>query len=82
MLLISSFRVFPSFCFKARISDKPLMSKLTIFFTLLQKMHYFTSNVSHLASFLFAGYVPLASQSPYSIIVYSMANYRPHLSTF
>ena len=30
----------------------------------------------------FAGYVPLASQSPYPIIVYSMANYRPHLSHF
>ena len=28
-----------------------------------------------------AGYVPLASQSPYPIIVYSVANYyRPHLS--
>ena len=31
---------------------------------------------------VFAGYVPLASQSPYSIIVYSVANYRPHLSHF
>ena len=29
---------------------------------------------------IFAGYVPLASQSPYPIVVYSMANYRPHLS--
>ena len=28
------------------------------------------------------GYVPLASQSPYPIIVYSVANYRPHLSHF
>ena len=27
---------------------------------------------------IFAGYVPLASQSPYPIIVYSVANYRPH----
>ena len=27
----------------------------------------------------FAGYVPLASQSPYPIKVYSVANYRPHL---
>ena len=26
----------------------------------------------------FAGYVPLASQSPYPFIVYSVANYRPH----
>ena len=30
----------------------------------------------------FAGYVPLASQNPYSIIVYSVASYRPHLSHF
>ena len=28
----------------------------------------------------FAGYVPLASQSPYTIIVYSLANCRPHIS--
>ena len=27
-----------------------------------------------------AGYVPLASQNPHPIIVYSVANYRPHLS--
>ena len=25
----------------------------------------------------FAGYVPLVSQNPYSIIVYSLANYKP-----
>ena len=31
---------------------------------------------------IFAGYVPLASQSPYSIIVYSVAESRPHLSHF
>ena len=31
---------------------------------------------------IFAGYVPLASQSSYPIIVYSVANYRPHLSHF
>ena len=28
------------------------------------------------------GYVPLASQNPYPIIVYSVASYRPHLSRF
>ena len=27
---------------------------------------------------MFAGYVPLTSQSPYPIIVYSVRNYRPH----
>ena len=31
---------------------------------------------------IFAGYVPLASQSPSPIIVYSVANYRPRLSHF
>ena len=31
---------------------------------------------------IFAGDVPLASQSPYPITVYSVANYRPHLSHF
>ena len=30
----------------------------------------------------FAGYVLLASQNPYLIIVYSVASYRPHLSHF
>ena len=30
----------------------------------------------------FAEYVSLASQSPYLIILYSVANYRPHLSPF
>ena len=30
----------------------------------------------------FAGYVPLASQNPYPITVYSVANYRPILVTF
>ena len=31
---------------------------------------------------MFAGYVRLASQSPYPIRVYSVANYIPHLSHF
>ena len=31
---------------------------------------------------MFAGYVLLASQSPSPIIVYFLANYRPHLSYF
>ena len=31
---------------------------------------------------MFARYVPLASQNPYPIIVYFLANYRPHLSHF
>ena len=35
-----------------------------------------------LLGFSFAGYVPLASQSPCPIIVYFVASYRPHLSHF
>ena len=31
---------------------------------------------------IFAGYVLLASESPYPIIVYCVASYRPHLSHF
>ena len=31
---------------------------------------------------IFAGYVPLASQSPYPIVVYSVVIYRLHLSHF
>ena len=31
---------------------------------------------------IFAGYLPLASQSPYPIIVYSVAHFRAHLSHF
>ena len=31
---------------------------------------------------IFAGYAPLASPSPYPIIVYFVANYRPYLSHF
>ena len=31
---------------------------------------------------MFAGYVPLTSPNPYPIIVYSVANYRPHVSHF
>ena len=39
-------------------------------------------NPGGLLGSIFAGYVPLASQNPYPIIVYSVANYRPHLSHF
>ena len=31
---------------------------------------------------IFSGYLPLASQSPYPIIVYSVANFRAHLTHF
>ena len=39
-------------------------------------LRYFDSVMQN--GFIFAGYVTLASQSPYPIIVYSVANYRPH----
>ena len=35
-----------------------------------------------LRGLIFAGYMPLASQNPYPIIVNSVAKYRPHLSHF
>ena len=35
-----------------------------------------------LLGLIFAGYVPLASWSPCSIIVYSVAKHKPHLSNF
>ena len=35
--------------------------------------------VTPLLGLMFAGYVPLASQSSYPFIVYFWANYRPHL---
>ena len=35
-----------------------------------------------LLGLIFSRYVPLASQSFYSIIVYSVVNYRSHLSHF
>ena len=40
------------------------------------------SNPGEVLGLMFAGYVPLASQSPYPIMVYFLANYRPHLSHF
>ena len=35
-----------------------------------------------LLGLIFAGCVPLASQNPFPIIVYSVAKYRPHLGQF
>ena len=35
-----------------------------------------------LLGLIFAECVPLASQNPYPIIVYSVAKYRPHLGHF
>ena len=35
-----------------------------------------------LLGLIFFGHVPLASQSPYPIKVYSVTSYRPHLSHF
>ena len=42
----------------------------------------FRSAARGVLELIFAGYVPLASQSPYPVIVYSVAYYRPQLSRF
>ena len=44
--------------------------------------HWIPGGGGGLLGLIFAGYVPLASRSPYPIIVYFMANCRPHLSHF
>ena len=41
-----------------------------------------SSNPGGVLGSIFAGYVPLAYPDPYPIIVYSVANYRPHVSHF
>ena len=54
-------------------------------------MKYRSSQLAHvwhtfipwgLLGLIFAGYVPLAYQSPYPIVVYSVANYRLHIACF
>ena len=51
-----------------------------MYLNILKRASYTYSNpVGTWVNFQF---VPLASQSPYPIIVYSVANYRPHLSHF
>ena len=61
-----------------------LFSWTALFQALVNKLsHYWEGGGGRwLLGLIFAGYVPLASQSPYAIIVYSVANYRPHLSHF
>ena len=43
---------------------------------------FFQGEWGGVLGFMFAGYVPLASQSPYPIIVYFLATYRTHFSHF
>ena len=43
---------------------------------------FFQGEWGGVLGFMFAGYVPLASQSPYPIIVYFLATYRAHFSHF
>ena len=45
-------------------------------------VYVYVNDTTGVLGLIFAGYVPLASQSPYPIIVYSVANYGPHLSHF
>ena len=56
----------------------PPLSEATLFLSL----HGANAPPPRVLGLIFAGYVPLASQSLYPIIVYSVANYRPHLSHF
>ena len=60
-----------------------LLCALYIFKNLEQgKYSLYSRGGGGVLGLLFAGYVRLTSQSPYPIIVYSLANYRPHLSHF
>ena len=58
----------------------------TVLYTLSSILYLFSSILCPLCSrgggSIFAGYVPLASPNPYPIIVYSVANCRPHVSHF
>ena len=56
----------------------PPLSEATLFLFL----HGANAPSGGVLGLIFAGYVPLASQSLYPIIVYSVVNYRPHLSHF
>ena len=47
---------------------------------LLLEGSYFAWGGGGVLGLIFAGYVLLASQIPDPVIVYSVANYRPHLS--
>ena len=44
--------------------------------------NYLKSGGGGVLGLIFSGYLWLASQSPYPIIVYSVSNYRPYLSHF
>ena len=51
-------------------------------FFLLQGKERGEPGGGELRGLIFAGYVLLASQSPYPFIVYAAANYRPHQGYF
>ena len=59
--------IFESICFQCGLSQATLFP---------------SSLGERLLELIFAGYVPLASQSPYPILFSSVANYRPHLYHF
>ena len=71
-----------------------IITVINIVFTIVQYKVFLRNTIKHKAMSCnatwgggvlgssFAGYVPLASQNPYPIIVYSVASYRPHLRYF
>ena len=67
-------------CSNLRYNSQPCISNVIINHLWRQKCCY--THPRGVLGSSFAGYVPLASQNPYPIIVYSVSNYRPHLSHF
>ena len=67
---------------KMGVSLQPNISLITEVFPGTRKMPRERKPGGGVLGSSFAGYVPLASQNPYPIIVYSVVSCRPHLSHF
>ena len=68
------------FCDVAKLRHADLQSKSHVSGKIAFRIG--TKSSRGVLGLIFAGYVPLASQSTYSILAYSVANYRPHPSHF